>query len=389
MKFAVVGSGAMGHGIAEVLAINGFEVKMIDISWDILNKAKSRMEDSLKKFYEKKIITENPEEIMKRISMSTSYDVANDIDFAIEAVPESIDLKRKVFQSLDKIAPSNAILASNTSSIPISDIAEATNRREKVIGMHFFNPPQIMKLVEVIPSKYTSEDTINRTVDLAKTLGKVPVRLRIEVPGFIGNRIYLRLLQEACREVENKEATIEEVDSAARYKLGLPMGIFELADYVGIDISVDLWNIIVNRGASDVNCNLFKEKMNNKELGVKTGKGFYSYPSPGKYAKVKLPEESKVDPARLLSLAINEGCWLIENNIVNAKEIDDVMKYGYNFPKGLMEMADELGLDNILQNLKDISSKGYKAYIPQKLLEKMVSEGNLGKKAKRGFYIYA
>lgn len=389
MKFAVIGSGTMGHGIAELLAMNGFEVKLIDISWDILNRAKARIEESLNKFYEKGVIKEDPKVILDRIKMSVTYDVVSDIDFAIEAVPESLDLKRKVFQSLDKIAPPSAILASNTSSIPISDIAEATNRRDKVVGMHFFNPPQIMKLVEVVPSKYTSEETINKTVELAKSLGKVPVRLKKEVPGFIGNRIYLRLLQEACREVENNEATIEEVDSATRHKLNLPMGIFELADYVGIDVSLDLWRVIVSRGTTDVKCNLFKSKVDAKELGVKSGKGFYTYPAPGKYVKVKLPQESKVDPARLISLAINEACWLIENDIVNAKEIDDVMKYGFNFPKGLLEIADELGLDRILEHLKDISSKGFDAYIPQNLLVKMVNEGKLGKKTKSGFYTYA
>ncbi len=388
MKFAVVGSGTMGHGIAEVLAIHGHEVKLIDISWDILNRAKQKMDESLRKFYEKGIIKEDPSVIFSRIEMSTSYDVVNDIDFAIEAVPEILDLKKKVFQSLDEIAPSNAILATNTSSIPISEIAEFTKRKEKVIGMHFFNPPQIMKLVEVIPSKYTSEETANKTVELAKSLGKVPVKLRIEVPGFIGNRIFLRLMQEACREVESGEANIEEVDSCARNKVGLPMGIFELSDYVGLDIDVDLWENIVKRGTSDVPCRLFKEKIEKKELGVKTGKGFYTYPG-NKYSKVKLPADSKVDPSRLLSLAVNEAAWLVENNIVKPSEIDDVMKYGYNFPKGLLEIADELGLDNILRNLQDIYSKGYSAYKPQDLLIKMVNEGKIGKKSSEGFYKYA
>ncbi|MFP3162363.1 MAG: 3-hydroxyacyl-CoA dehydrogenase [Acidianus hospitalis] len=388
MKFAVVGSGTMGHGIAEVLAIYGHQVKLIDISWDILNRAKQRMEESLRKFYEKGTVKEDPSVILSRIEMSTSYDVAKDIDFAIEAVPEILDLKRKVFQSLDEIAPREAILATNTSSIPISEIAEFTSRKDKVIGMHFFNPPQIMKLVEVIPSKYTSEDTANKTVELARSLGKVPVKLRIEVPGFIGNRIFLRLMQEACREVESGEASIEEVDSCARNKIGLPMGIFELSDYVGLDIDVDLWENIVKRGTSDVPCKLFKEKVARKELGVKSGKGFYEYPG-NKYLKVKLPATSKVDPARLLSLAVNEAAWLVENNIVKPSEVDDVMKYGYNFPKGLLEIADELGIDNILRNLEDIYNKGYSAYKPQDLLVKMVKEGKVGKKSGEGFYKYA
>ncbi|MEM0362309.1 MAG: 3-hydroxyacyl-CoA dehydrogenase NAD-binding domain-containing protein [Sulfolobaceae archaeon] len=385
-KIGVVGAGTMGHGIAEVAAIAGFKVSVVDISWDFLNRAKERINDSLNRLFEKGSIKEKPYEVMSRIEFSTSYEVMKDADFVIEAVPENIELKRKVFQILDDITPKQSILASNTSSIPISTIAEVTKRPEKVIGMHFFNPPPIMKLVEIVPSKYTSEDVINKTIDLAKVMNKIPVRLKIEVPGFVSNRIFLRLMQEACREVEDKEATIEEVDSAARNKLKLPMGIFELSDYVGLDVAVDLWKVIVESGtAEDVKCTLFKKKVENKELGVKTGKGFYQYPSPGKYKKVELPAESKVDPARLISLAVNEGAWLIKNGIVSAKDIDTVMIYGFNFPKGLMEMADEFGIDTIYNHLIDIYSKGYKAYKPNALIEELVKSGKIGKKVGKGF----
>ncbi|MDT7862192.1 MAG: 3-hydroxyacyl-CoA dehydrogenase NAD-binding domain-containing protein [Saccharolobus sp.] len=388
-KIGVVGAGTMGHGIAEVAAIAGFKVSIVDISWDFLNRAKERITDSLKKFYEKGSLSEKPETVLSRIEFSTSYDIMRDADFVIEAVPELIELKKNVFKTLDEITPRYAILASNTSSIPISVIAESTKRPEKVIGMHFFNPPPIMKLVEIIPSKYTSEEVVNITIDLAKKMGKVPVRLKVEVPGFVSNRIFLRLMQEACREVEDGEATIEEVDSTARNKLKLPMGIFELSDYVGLDVAVDLWKVIVSSGtAEDVKCSLFQKKVDAKELGVKSGKGFYIYPAAGKYKKVELQASSKVDPARLISLAVNESAWLIQNKIVNAKEIDTVMIYGFNFPKGLLEMADELGLDIIYNHLKDIYSKGYKAYRPNDLLEEMIKEGKIGKKCGKGFYDY-
>ncbi|QGR20194.1 3-hydroxyacyl-CoA dehydrogenase [Stygiolobus azoricus] len=386
-KIAVVGAGTMGHGIAEVAALSGFEVALIDISWDFLNKAKERISESLNKLAERKQISD-AKAVLDRISFNTSYDIAKDADFAIEAVPEKLELKRTVFRTLDTVMPSHAVLATNTSSIPISDIAEATNRKEKVIGMHFFNPPVIMKLVEVIPSKYTNRETIDLTIDLAKKMNKIPVSLKYEIPGFVSNRIFIRLLQEACREVESGEAKIEEVDSTARNKLKLPMGLFELADYVGLDVVVDIWNVLVVRGTPDVNCLMFKTKVNEKNLGVKTGKGFYTYPAPGKYAKVQLPESSKVDPARLLSLAVNEASWMIENGIVSAKDVDTVMIYGFNFPKGLMEMADEVGLDKILKNLEDIYSKGYQAYKPTELLSKLVSEGKIGKSKGEGFHKY-
>ena len=387
-KIVVVGAGTMGHGIAEVAALSGFKVGIVDVSWDFLNRAKERITDSLNRMHEKGQLKEKPDDILSRIEFNVSYEIAKDADFAIEAVPENLELKKKVFKSLDEISPKHAVLATNTSSIPISDIAEATNRKEKVIGMHFFNPPVIMKLVEVIPSKYTAEDVVNLTIDLANKMNKIPVKLKYEIPGFVSNRIFIRLLQEACREVESGEGTIEEVDSAARNKLKLPMGLFELADYVGLDVVVDIWNVLVTRGTLDVKCSMFKNKVNEKNLGVKTGKGFYTYPSPGKYAKVQLPTESKIDPAKVISLAVNESSWMIENQIVNAKDIDTVMVYGFNFPKGLLEMADELGLDLIYNYLKEIYNKGFEAYKPTALLEKMVKEGKLGKKSGEGFYKY-
>lgn len=387
-KIVVVGAGTMGHGIAEVAALSGFKVGLVDVSWDFLNRAKERITDSLHKMYEKGQLKEKPEDVLSRIEFNVSYDIAKDTDFAIEAVPENIDLKRKVFRSLDEITPKHAILATNTSSIPISDIAEATNRKEKVIGMHFFNPPVIMKLVEVIPSKYTSEEVGELTIDLARRMNKIPVKLKYEIPGFVSNRIFIRLLQEACREVENDEASIEEVDSTSRNKLRLPMGLFELADYVGLDVVVDIWNVLTSRGTVDVKCSLFKSKVNEKNLGVKSGKGFYSYQAPGKYSKVQLPSESKVDPAKVISLAVNEASWMIENGIVSAKDVDTVMIYGFNFPKGLLEMADEIGIETIYKYLVEIYNKGYEAYKPTKLLKKMVQEGKVGKKNGEGFYKY-
>ncbi|MUN29374.1 3-hydroxyacyl-CoA dehydrogenase [Sulfuracidifex metallicus] len=388
-RVGIVGAGTMGHGIAEISAMKGFEVSVVDISWDFLNRAKEKMVESLQKICSRGGLKETPEEIMSRVSFSTSYDIFKDKDFVIEAVPENLDLKRKVFSSILANTPSHAVLATNTSSIPISVIAEGIGKSDRVIGMHFFNPPVIMKLVEVIPSKYTRNDIVDSTVELAKTLDKVPVRLREEIPGFVGNRIYLRLMQEGCREVESNEATKEEVDSALRKKVGLPMGIFELADYVGLDVSVDLWNVIVSSGsAEDVPCLMYKEKIANKELGVKSGKGFYVYPYPGKYKKPELPQESKVDPARIMSLAVNEGSFLIEKGIVNAEDVDNVMVYGYNFPKGMMKIADEIGLDKIVKNLEEIYSKGYKAYKPVDLLKRMIEEGKTGKDSGKGFYNY-
>jgi 3-hydroxyacyl-CoA dehydrogenase len=219
-----------------------------------------------------------------------------------------------------------------------------------------------MMLVEVIPSKFTESDAMERALKFVKSLGKVPVRLAYEVPGFVSNRVFMRILQEACREVEAGEASVEEVDSSAR-AIGLPMGIFELADYTGIDVIVDIWNILKQRGMVDVPCSMYSKKVSTGELGVKSGRGFYSYPAPGKFVKPKLNSQPKVPPARLLSLAVNEAAWLISNGVVRSSDIDTVMKLGFNFPKGLVEMAREIGLREIENQLLQLSSK-YKAYSP-------------------------
>ncbi len=388
-KIGVVGAGTMGHGIAEVSAISGFQVVLVDIAQQFLERAKNMILFSLQKLYERKNIDKPPEIILSRIKFTTDYNELKDTDFIIEAIPEKFELKRDLFKKLDEFVNKEAIFATNTSSIPITELSEATSRKDKFIGMHFFNPPPLMKLVEIIPGKYTSGDTIQITLDLANRMNKTPVLLKYEVPGFVSNRIFIRLLQEACREVESKEATIEDIDFTLRSNMKLPMGIFELADYVGIDVVVDIWNAMEKRGFTTVPCKLYVDKVAKNELGVKSGKGFYTYPAPGKYVKVALNSNNLVDPSKLISLAVNEASWLISNNIVTAEDIDTVMKLGFNFPKGLLQYADEIGLDKIYTHLKQIyNNTNYVPYKPDKYLEELVRNGYLGLKTRRGFYIY-
>lgn len=375
MKVGVIGSGTMGHGIAEVSSLTGYDTIIVDVSWEFLNRAKEKVTESLNKLSERGRLRESPDDILRRMKFTTEYADLRDADLVIEAVPEDFNLKREVFKKLDSVTKPATILASNTSSIPISDIAEVTGRREKVIGMHFFNPPVIMKLVEVVPSKYTSAEVSEEIVKISKEMGKTPVKLRVEVPGFVSNRVFLRLLQEACREVEWGEATVEEVDRTARNILKLPMGVFELADYTGIDVINGLWDVIVNRGAYDVPCNIFRRLQAEKKLGVKSGIGFYRYPGPGKFQKPQLEPGGTISPATLLSLAINESCWLVEGKIVKEEEVDTVMKLGFNFPKGLFEFAKEIGYSQVLRELKRISSRGLVAYRPSRYLELLIMKG--------------
>ncbi len=402
-RIAVVGAGTMGHGIAEVAAIAGYEVLLGDINEDILRKALERIRWSLGKLYEKGQVRETPDTVMSRIKTVITVDekgeftrefaeALRDVDFVIEAIPEKLELKQKLFKFLDEHTPPHTILATNTSSLPITEIAAATNRPEKVIGMHFFNPPPLMPLVEVIRGEKTSDETVRVTVELAKKFGKQPVVVNKDVPGFIVNRILARILNEACWTVARGEADIVAVDSALRYKLGFPMGAFELADYSGIDVFYYVFNAMVERGFKIHGCPLFKEKFDKNELGVKTGKGFYTYPEPGKYSRPSIPREAgeKLDPLKIIAPGINEAAYLVREGIASKEDIDKATKLGLGYPKGILEYADEYGIDEVVKALEELKEKtGWEEYEPDPLLRQMVQEGRLGRKTGRGFYEYA
>ena len=398
----VVGAGTMGHGIAEVAAAAGFQVWLADINEEILNKALERIRWSLGKLYEKGQLRESPDEVMARIRTVVSVKpgggysdefakVLKETDFMIEAIPERLDWKQQLFAFADQHAPPHAILATNTSSLPISEIAAATKRPDRVVGMHFFNPPPLMPLVEVIKGKETSDETVKTTVELARRMGKQPVIVKKDVPGFIVNRILARIMNEACWTVARGEASIVEVDAALKYKLGLPMGAFELADYSGIDVFYYVFQAMTERGFKAHPCPLFKEKFEKKELGVKTGKGFYEYPAPGKYARPTIPKEAaeKVDPVKILAPGVNEAAYLLREDIASKEDIDKAVMLGLGFPKGIFRMADEIGIDTIVKALEELREKtGWEEYEPDPLLRQMVKEGRLGVKTGKGFYEY-
>ncbi|MCG2892061.1 MAG: 3-hydroxyacyl-CoA dehydrogenase/enoyl-CoA hydratase family protein [Vulcanisaeta sp.] len=391
-RVAVIGAGTMGHGIAEVFAMAGFEVNLMDISEDILRNAINRIRDSLERLSRRGELREGVDVIMARIRTTTDLARAvSDVDFLVEAVPENAELKKNVFREADKYAPPHAIFVSNTSTIPITELSEATNRRDKFAGMHFMNPPPLMKLVEVIRGKYTSDDTINTVVQLARVLGKEPVVVNKDVPGFIVNRVLFRVMLEACREVVQEGVKIVDLDAMARNVLGLPMGPFELLDYIGLDTSLFIVKAMMERGFRAHPCPLLEELVNKGKLGVKSGEGFYKYPGPGQYVKPKiLPEQGlDLDPVRLMAPAINELAWLIREGVATADDIDKSVRLGLNYPWGLTEFADEAGLDNIVDALNTLKSvSGWEEYEPDPLLLEYVKTGRLGRKTGKGFRDY-
>jgi enoyl-CoA hydratase/3-hydroxyacyl-CoA dehydrogenase len=388
-KAAVVGSGSMGHGIAQLLAITGWEVTIIDISDEFLQKGMEKIRWSLDKFVEKKRIRrEDADAALARISTTTNYEQAcKNIDLAIEAAPENMELKKKVFATLDSVAPSNAILASNTSTLSITEMGKATKRADKVAGMHFFNPPQLMALIEVIKGESTSQETVNILEDLAKKLGKTPVIVRKDVPGFIVNRVLGAVFNEAFWAYKRGEATKEGIDASVKYTGGFPMGWFELADFVGLDIAYEVGNILYEaygerlKPCSEVIDALIKDK----KYGQKTGLGFYDWTKGRPRIPFNLLDEYDVD--RSWAVAVNEAAWLIHDDAAIPEDIDTGMKLGTYWPSGPCEHADRAGIDNILNKLKELYAKyNMEIYKPCPVLEDYVSKGWTGKKAGRGFY---
>jgi enoyl-CoA hydratase/3-hydroxyacyl-CoA dehydrogenase len=401
--FTVVGAGTMGHGIAELAAIAGFKVYIADVNMDILRGALDRIRWSLSKLSERGVLREPVDTVISRITPvisvnpdgSWSQDLASVLtqsQFMVEAIPEKLELKQSLFEFADRYAPQDAILATNTSSLPITEIAKPTRRPERVVGMHFFNPPVLMPLVEVIRGASTSDEVVRVTVEVSRRFGKTPVVVNKDVPGFIVNRILGRLMNTACYMVERGLATVEDVDATVFYTLGFPMGVFELADYSGVDVFYLVSTAMAERGVKGIPCRLFEEKYRSGRYGVKSGEGFYKYPEPGKFVKPAHRRElaGKADPALLLSLAVNEAAYLLREGIASKEDIETAVKLGLGWPKGVFEFADELGIDRIVESIRRVKGEtGLEFLEPDPLLVKMVGEGKLGRKSGEGFYKYA
>jgi len=388
-KIAVIGSGAVGPGIAQLIAMAGYEVVLVGRNEEHLKKGKEKITWSLDKFVEKKRIRrEDADATLLRISTTTSYEEAGkNIDVAIEAVPENMELKRRVFATLDSVAPPNAIFASNTSTLSITEIGKATKRSDKVAGMHFFNPPQQMALVEVIKGKETSQKTMETLIALARQLGKTPIVVRKDVRGFVVNRILSAIFLEAFWVYHRGESTKEGIDASVKYTGGFPMGWFELADFSGLDVVYEVGKNLYEaygerfKPCTEVIGPLVKEH----RLGQKTGIGFYDWTKGRPTIPSSLRKEYDVEWS--WAVAINEASWLIHDGAAGPRDIDTGMRLGANWPSGPCEHADKVGLDIILSKLKELYTKcKIEMYKPCPLLEEYINKGWMGKKVGRGFY---
>lgn len=279
-QIAVIGAGTMGNGIAHVFAQNGYKVNLVDISQASLDKGMATITKNLDRMISKEVIDEAKKEAtLANITTYTNLkDGVSDMDLVVEAATENLDIKLKIFEDLGVICKAETILATNTSSISITQIGAATKRPEKVIGMHFMNPVPIMKLVEIIRGYSTSDEVTETIMELSKKLGKTPTEVN-DYPGFVANRILMPMINESIETLYNGVAGVEEIDTVMKLGMAHPMGPLQLADFIGLDVCLSILNVMYDgfKNPKYAPCPLLVNMVMAGKLGVKSGEGFYDY----------------------------------------------------------------------------------------------------------------
>ncbi|HEU4878959.1 MAG TPA: 3-hydroxyacyl-CoA dehydrogenase NAD-binding domain-containing protein [Gemmatimonadaceae bacterium] len=383
----VIGAGAMGSGIAQVAAAHGHQVLLFDQDASALDRAMESIEKNLARGVEKKRTTsDEAAAIRSRISTAgweidgeDSYRDLTKAGLIIEAIVENLDIKRALFAALDKVVRADAILATNTSSLSVTAIARASTRPERVLGVHFFNPPTVLPLVEIVPGLATSDRVTSSVQQLVDAWGKETV-IASDTPGFIVNRIARPFYGEALRIYEEGIADMATIDWAMKEIGGFKMGPFELMDFIGIDVNLAATKSVYEATFHD---SRFRPTLTQQKLfdagyyGKKSGRGYYDY-SPG----ATMPEPNRDKDLgqlifrRILSMLINQAADALYLRIASASDIDRAMTLGVNYPKGLLAWADELGIPETVKWLSALQDfYGEERYRPSPLLKTMAADG--------------
>ncbi|HET89265.1 MAG TPA: 3-hydroxyacyl-CoA dehydrogenase [Chloroflexi bacterium] len=403
-KAAVVGAGTMGGEIAQVITFSGLPVVLKDIDQKMLDAGMAKARSIYQNRVDKgKMSASDMESKLDLITPTLTYDEFEDVDIVIEAVPEKMGIKQAVLKELEGVCPEQTIFASNTSALSISEMGAATGKPHKMIGMHFFNPASVMKLVEIIPGLDTDQETIDDVVMFAESLRKLPVVVQ-ECPGFLVNRLLMPYLNEATKALGEGAATATNIDQAI-VEWGMPMGPFTLMDMLGLDVCAHVGEHLYSEYGERMSpAPLFTKLVEAGRLGQKSGAGFYDYPG-GESEAVKemidaLQTSGEVSTGttfsveRLMYPLINEAALCVQENIASLSDIDMSMVAGTGMTYGgervgPLVIADKIGLDTVLQGLQELEKELGFRFRPARPLKLRVQAGHLGEKTGKGFHEHA
>jgi 3-hydroxyacyl-CoA dehydrogenase len=394
-SIAVVGGGTMGAGIVYTVSNFGFRVFFKELNDDLVKRCQDQVNRLHRSALNKGKITDG--EVKKAISLihgRSDYKGFEEVDLVIEAVPEDVGIKRRIFQELDGLCRPEAIFASNTSALPISELASFTERKSKFIGMHWFNPPHVMRLIEVVPGLETSEETVKTAMTFCERLNKVPIRLK-ECAGFLVARLLGMYVNEAFWMLGEGYGAADIDQSSV--EMGMPMGPFTLGDMAGWDVVHHANETLYESyGMRFKIPPLFHDLVTSGKLGVKTGQGVYTYKKVGSGPPQKTGDispslnrqEREILSNRLLWTMLNEGIRCLDEGIASEVDIDKALQLGAGMPKGPLYWADEVGLDWVFIELDNQKEAFGERYWPSPLLRRKVKAGHLGKKVGKGFFDY-
>ncbi len=379
MKTVVIGAGTMGSGIAQIAASHGSGVVLVDQHEEVLKRSKDKLEKILSRLIEKGRIDENTKrEIQGNIEYQTNMDGISDADLVIEAIVENLEIKQHLFREVESKVNENCIIASNTSSLSITSLAAVLSSPERCIGLHFFNPAPLMKLVEIIPALHTSNDIVSQSIAIIESWGKLAVSVK-DTPGFIVNRVARPFYSESLRIYEEGICDKEGIDWAMKHVANFRMGPFELMDFIGHDVNYAVTESMYNSYHQEPR---YKPSFTQQRLveagwlGRKSGKGFYNY-TDGDLTSNK-PDEQLAETVahRVVLMLINEAADAAYYRIASIQDIDLAMTKGVNYPKGLLQWADDMGLEKVVHGLDSLFDHYHEErYRCSPLLRNMLKEG--------------